>query len=154
METVAHTGRVGCCRECRRAYGREYYAKNLSKLRAAARLSRRKRSPEANKDDYLRWASRNPERVRELARASYARNIENCRRRLRITAALRRANILQATPLWADLRAIQEIYGQCPPGYEVDHIVPLQGRNVRGLHVSWNLQYLTASENRRKSNRL
>lgn len=48
--------------------------------------------------------------------------------------------------------AIREIYEQCPAGHEVDHIVPLQGALVSGLHVPWNLQYLPISENRRKRN--
>lgn len=70
----------------------------------------------------------------------------------------RRKDVKDRTPLWADLDEILLIYSKCPPDHDVDHIVPLRGiidgRPVTGLHVPWNLQYLTSSENRKKKNRI
>ena len=59
---------------------------------------------------------------------------------------------MNRVPKWADLKAIQQFYYNCPEGYEVDHIVPFNGENVSGLHVLNNLQYLTQSDNSRKGN--
>jgi 5-methylcytosine-specific restriction endonuclease McrA len=55
------------------------------------------------------------------------------------------------TPPNADKKLIFEIYNNCPKGYEVDHIIPI---SKGGLHHQDNLQYLTAQENRKKSNKL
>jgi 5-methylcytosine-specific restriction endonuclease McrA len=55
------------------------------------------------------------------------------------------------TPPDADLKAIREFYKNRPPGYEVDHIIPI---SRGGLHTLENLQYLPVRENRKKSNKL
>ena len=78
--------------------------------------------------------------------------------------ARRRAAKLQALPKWltkTEHEQIKELYevarmfklytGQ---EYHVDHIIPLQGENVCGLHVPWNLQVIPAKENLSKSNKL
>lgn len=57
------------------------------------------------------------------------------------------------TPKWADYERTREIYANCPSGYEVDHIIPLQGKLVSGFHIAENLQYLLATDNARKFNR-
>lgn len=56
-------------------------------------------------------------------------------------------------PKWADLEAIADFYENCPEGMHVDHIIPLQGEIVSGLHVLNNLQYLSALDNIRKGNK-
>ena len=64
----------------------------------------------------------------------------------------RRALKLKAIPKWANLEKIKEIYLKRKKGYHVDHIIPLQGKNVCGLHVENNLQYLKVKENLSKGN--
>jgi hypothetical protein len=56
------------------------------------------------------------------------------------------------TPKWANRAKIREIYANCPEGYHVDHIIPLRGKYVSGLHIETNLQYLPAKENMKKHN--
>lgn len=66
---------------------------------------------------------------------------------------------LRATPAWANPDAILAFYKRAADLtrktgilHTVDHIIPLQGRNVCGLHHEGNLQILTHPENSRKSN--
>jgi len=66
----------------------------------------------------------------------------------------RRMMKAQATPLWADDELLELVYAEAAHrGLRVDHIVPVQGRNVCGLHVYYNTQLLTQSENSSKGNR-
>lgn len=74
--------------------------------------------------------------------------------------AKRRTSKLHATPQWSDLKRIEAIYAEAQRltmetgvVHHVDHIVPLQGKNVCGLHVSWNLRAIPALENLTKSNK-
>lgn len=78
--------------------------------------------------------------------------------RARESAKNRRRKL--ATPKWADKQKIEHIYWICKLitditgiKHHVDHIIPLQGKNISGLHVPENLQILTAEENLRKGNR-
>ena len=72
----------------------------------------------------------------------------------------RQQRIKQATPLWADGDAIQftymraqELTKQTGIPHEVDHIIPIRGKYVSGLHVPSNLQILTEYENQSKNNK-
>jgi hypothetical protein len=102
--------------------------------------------------------------IRELKNAyhrAYWKKPENYGRK-RAKKANRRCAELQRTPQWLtieDKYQIKSIYNlavaqselhQTP--YEVDHIIPLQGKFVSGLHVPANLQVMPQNENRKKSN--
>jgi 5-methylcytosine-specific restriction endonuclease McrA len=75
----------------------------------------------------------------------------------------REDRLKEATPNWLTtemLSEIKEIYARRQEvsnvtgiEHHVDHVVPIQGIDVCGLHVPWNLQILTAEENLRKSNK-
>ena len=74
--------------------------------------------------------------------------------------AKRRAAKLQRTPLWltqAHHKQIEQFYWEAAEVsklvgefYHVDHIVPLQGKTVSGLHVPWNLQVMSQEDNLKK----
>lgn len=56
-------------------------------------------------------------------------------------------------PPWADLRAIEDVYREARrQGLTVDHIVPLRGKLVSGLHVQNNLQLMPSIANSKKGN--
>jgi hypothetical protein len=151
-----HPGCVGGvvkkCKDCRKQYQnarkdkdnaarRARYAVGATKVRA-----RNARYQALNKDSlseyYKQYITTNRARFRSYYNAKSAEY---------------RAAKLKQTPPWLSSELKYEmirIYELCPDGSEVDHIVPIQGDEVRGLHVPWNLQYLSIAENRRKSNRI
>lgn len=142
---------------------KEYYEKNKEVLKAKARERRRLKKTEIaqyrkvynkeNKDKArvyrLEYCKKNKDIISEKKKAYNRKNPK----RASAWWAKRYAAKLNRTPPWADLEAIQKFYEACPEGYEVDHIIPLQGKEVSGLHVLENLQYLTREENRQKSNK-
>jgi len=84
--------------------------------------------------------------------------------KINAATAKRRAAKLLATPKWLtaeQLKEIEQFYILAKEletlnnvKYHVDHIVPLQGLNVSGLHVPWNLQVIKAHDNISKGNKL
>jgi hypothetical protein len=109
-------------------YKNEYMAKNPDQREKARKYA-------------LEWQKKNPGKVR-------ARN------------ALRKKSVKNATPSWVNKEKIVEYYDKACEmqriegiKYHVDHIVPLRGKKVCGLHVPWNLQIIKAKDNLVKGNK-
>jgi len=108
--------------------------KNLARL-TAYRLEWRQKNLEKDDAALRQWKENNPGAMSTI----YAK---------------RRAGRLKAVPAWANMSAIREIYRQARElGMHVDHIIPLKGKLVCGLHVDNNLQLLAPADNMRKRNR-
>lgn len=114
----------------------------------------------SNKDKLLanqkRYAANNPEKILENV-AAYARNN---RHKMNAKKALHEAEKIRATPSWADRNEIAQLYKRSAEvskstgiRHDVDHIVPLRGLTVSGLHVACNLQVITKDKNMKKSNK-
>jgi hypothetical protein len=102
---------------------------------------------------HQRWRVEHPEKA-----ASYARQWQKANPgRTSALAAKHRAAKRKATPKWLtsdQIARMAEMYDRAAAlGFHVDHIVPLAGKNVCGLHVPWNLQLLSPADNIRKHNR-
>ena len=162
-------GLTSACRKCERLRLRKWKRthKELTKQRSHKYYIENR---EACIQRGLRWDHNNPEkraikqakcrkhrRQDPIWREKQRKMHESWRRRNpeKWSAICRNYKIAKRTriPKWADLKTINEFYENCPEGYEVDHIIPLRGETVSGLHVLNNLQYLTRNANRSKGNR-
>jgi hypothetical protein len=120
---------------------REYYERNREAVVARAQA----RSDAAKNAYKQKYKEANPDMYKEMV-------------------SLRRRRFRQATPKWLTAEQRMEIRLKYRLAIElsratgirhaVDHIVPLQGEEVCGLHVSWNLQVIPQAENLKKSNKL
>lgn len=111
-----------------------YYVANIDKVKA------RKAA----------WRLANPDKAK-VQRATYHTKHPHVRT---AATARRRAAELQRTPAWADFNTIRAIYAEASArGLTVDHILPLRGKLVSGLHVEHNLRVIRSSENDRKCHR-
>jgi 5-methylcytosine-specific restriction endonuclease McrA len=123
------------------AAGRRYYEKNREAViaRAAARPAEEKRR---NRSDYK-------DRNVDVVRADTS--VRKRRHREATPAWLTKEERLQMRELYVQARKLTVVTGE---RYVVDHIVPLRGESVCGLHVPWNLRVITQDENLKKSNKL
>jgi len=145
LESRNWSGRGSSCKVCERArlsqIQKQRYNDGKIKYVSGQDSDRSKRYREANQE-------------KTKIRHQKYKQSERGKKLHRYNENLRRATKLLATPKWASLEKIKQVYLNCPKGYHVDHIVPLRGVNVTGLHVEYNLQYLPAIENIKKGNRL
>ena len=162
---------------CKNGHISERSCSNRNCLDCAAKRQRIwvSSNPDKSRKSSLMWKLNNPDRVVEYSRKWGSENAEKKRQsvrawmrkhpdKVRARNATRRAARKRAQPSWlteGDLKEILSMYEmafrlerETGIKHHVDHIVPLRGKYVSGLHVPWNLRVVTASDNLRKSNKL
>jgi hypothetical protein len=178
-ETPCRRGHIGWrrgskdrarCPHCERITARDWYSRNKAKVAEQNRRYRQK-NPERRRAQKQRWQRRNMERVVAYNREWRRKNPDKAAAHgkkwrdnngavFQAIVRKRQATVINRTPKWADHEAMKQFY-LCAKRMEaatgikhhVDHIVPLQGRDVCGLHVEANLQVLPANVNLRKADR-
>lgn len=167
-------GYLSHCKKCLAVKSKAYKALDPEKWRSINRVS--KASDKSRLADKLRKKEaylKDPDKYKLRCKSYYKENtdlrkasVKNYRSlnkdRYSLLGAERRSRKRTATPSWItkDQRgAILSYFKEARMrtrmagvAYEVDHLVPLQGETVCGLHVPWNLQVLTKVENVKKSN--
>jgi hypothetical protein len=159
--------------EARKAYQKAYAQRNREKAYERVKAWRlenpekhaehhrryAQKHPEKAVEKTLRWKLKNPERAAEVSRATRLKNKD----RVVANKAIYRARKTQRVPTWLspfDKLKIRCIYAiarmltrENGEPWHVDHIIPLHGKTVSGLHVPSNLQILRAKDNHLKNNR-
>lgn len=140
--------------EEKKEYQREWQRANRMKSVAYSTAYRRANTDKVNAYRRLRYAadsSKIKENNRRWRQANSARMVARAR--------AQEIAKLQRTPLWADLKKIEKVYEEARmmtlmmgEPWHVDHVIPLRGRKVSGLHVHGNLQLLPGVENMKKRN--
>jgi len=122
------------------------------------RLQHNRKWVEVNKDRHNEltssWYERNKDKHLINSKQWYASN----RHRKLATTTAREQRCKQATPVWVDKEAVIAMYAEAQSKtletgiqHDVDHIIPLQGKLVSGLHVQHNLRVITSAENKHKA---
>jgi hypothetical protein len=147
---------TGTCTECKKILAKEKYYANPEKTKLIVKSKYHKNKDKfVKRARFLRATESEEKRAVRLEKAKLKARLwraNNPKHRNALSTAHKKV-VKQRTPAWADRQKIVEFYKNCPDGYQVDHVIPLRGTNVSGFHVENNLQYLTAKENRNKSNR-
>ena len=145
-------------REALRLGFKKYYTGKVCRAgHSAARLVSNWSCEECYKIAKSEYRKNNYARILQKGREYERNNIHKRVARNRI----RKARLRAAMPPWVNKNAIEAVYLEAREltvrtglAYHVDHIIPLKGQNVCGLHLPWNLQVITASENLSKGNKL
>ena len=134
--------------------GKEVGYKSFCKQCQSIKDSKRY-NPQKRKELYLS----NHENEKELRKKYYRNNLT----KYFVNKAKRRARLLNATPKWYDdfdSFVLSEMYSLCKLResllnipFEIDHVIPLQGKNVCGLHWHKNWTVISKFENRSKGNK-
>jgi len=131
---------------------RKEYLKKYQEIHKEELTQYRAEWYQANKEAHNKNTKEWADNHRDKTRMFVSRWTKNNQKRKSASEAKRRCSKLQRTPNWSQEDLVKTFYLNCPKGMTVDHIVPLQGKLVSGLHVADNLQYLTPSENSSKNN--
>lgn len=151
-------GVMSWCKECEAARKKAANAVNKEKRLVVAKKWR-ENNKQKLKEAVASWRERNPGRHEQIMQ-EWAKNNPG---KLQARWARHELEKSNRTPSWLTSEMVEQIQIEYELSawctsvmgvkYHVDHIVPLRGRTVSGLHVPWNLQVIPAAHNQAKSNK-